>query len=166
MQHLNIFTQISSPKISDKITKKSLIGHKIRAIIVKAKNLSKKQQKTDIFSIEDSPDIQPEGFSCKNSDTNNCCCQKTLFCQVDFQTQKSILEEIIESRGHICDFYPKFYCELNLLNSIGELQNCVTVGLPGQSGQWLWSRMSKNVLMVFHLSKFIGMIILFPILGN
>ena len=106
------------------------------------------------------------GFSCKNSDTNNCCCRKTLFCQVDFQTQKSKLKEIIESRGHICDFYPKFHCELNLLNSIGELQNCVTVGLPGWSGQWLWSRMSKNVLMVFHLSKFIGMIILFPILGN
>ena len=166
MQHLGIFTQIPGPKISNKITKKSPMGRKTRAAIARAKNLSKKQQKTDIFSIEDSPDTQPEGFSCKNSDTNNCCCQKTLFCQVDFQTQKSKLKEIIESCGHICDFYPKFYCELNLLNSIGELQNCVTVGLPGWSGQWLWSRMSKNVLMVFHLSKFVCMIILFPILGN
>ena len=80
MQHLGIFTQIPGLKISDKITKKSLIGHKIRATIVRAKNLSKKQQKTNIFLIEDSSDTQPEGFSCKNSDTNNCCYQKTLFC--------------------------------------------------------------------------------------
>ena len=60
MQHLGIFTQIPGPKISDKITKKSPIGHKTRAAITRAKNLSKKQQKTDIFSIEDSPDTQPE----------------------------------------------------------------------------------------------------------
>ena len=84
MQHLNIFTQIPSPKISDKITKKSPMGHKTRATIARAKNLSKKQQKTNIFLIEDSPDTQPEGFSYKNSDTNNCCYQKTLFCQVNF----------------------------------------------------------------------------------
>ena len=35
--------------------------------------------------------------------------------QFHFQTQKSKLKEIIESRGHICDFYPKFHCELNFI---------------------------------------------------
>ena len=29
--------------------------------------------------------------------------------------QKSELEELITARGHICDFYPKFHCELNFI---------------------------------------------------
>ena len=31
----------------------------------------------------------------------------------DFASQKSIVEELIESKGHICLFFPKFHCELN-----------------------------------------------------
>ena len=31
----------------------------------------------------------------------------------DFQSQKSRIHEVIESRGHICLFLPKFHCELN-----------------------------------------------------
>ena len=30
-------------------------------------------------------------------------------------TQKSRLEEFVTSRGHICDFYPKYHCELNFI---------------------------------------------------
>ena len=30
-------------------------------------------------------------------------------------SQKSHLEELITSRGHICDFYPKYHCELNFI---------------------------------------------------
>ena len=30
----------------------------------------------------------------------------------DFASQKSIVEELIESKGHIC-LFPKFHCELN-----------------------------------------------------
>jgi len=33
----------------------------------------------------------------------------------DFCSQKSHLEEYITSRGHICDFYPKYHCELNFI---------------------------------------------------
>ncbi|KIJ42812.1 hypothetical protein M422DRAFT_170684, partial [Sphaerobolus stellatus SS14] len=38
-----------------------------------------------------------------------------LFTQPDFCAQKSQLEEYITSRSHICDFYPKFHCELNFI---------------------------------------------------
>jgi len=30
-------------------------------------------------------------------------------------SQKSQLQELVESCGHICDFYPKYYCELNFI---------------------------------------------------
>ena len=29
--------------------------------------------------------------------------------------QKSHLKELITSRGHICDFYPKYHCKLNFI---------------------------------------------------
>jgi hypothetical protein len=45
----------------------------------------------------------------------DCCCRRVLFLQPDFIAQKSQLEELIESRGHICDFYPKYHCELNFI---------------------------------------------------
>ena len=128
------------------------MGCKTRAAIARAKNLSKKQQKTDIFSIEDSPDTQPEGFSCKNSDTNNCCCQKTLFCQVDFQTQKSKLKEIIESCSHIYDFYPKFYCKLNFIEQYqgaAKLCYCETVRIVGlMVMEWNVKKCLNNILLI------------------
>lgn len=57
---------------------------------------------------------QCPGFKCEAGATN-CCCRRTLFNQPDFMNQKSALEELIESRGHICDFYPKYHCELNFI---------------------------------------------------
>ena len=56
---------------------------------------------------------QCEGFKCNGHTA--CCCRRLLFTQPDFQSQKSQLEEYITSRGHICDFYPKFHCELNFI---------------------------------------------------
>src|SRR5271155_3390864 len=38
----------------------------------------------------------------------DCCCCRILFTQPDFVVQKSHLEELITSRGYICDFYPKY----------------------------------------------------------
>jgi hypothetical protein len=38
-----------------------------------------------------------------------------MFSQPDFVAQKSHLEEYVTSRGHICDFYLKFHCELNFI---------------------------------------------------
>jgi len=45
----------------------------------------------------------------------SCCCRHLLFTQPDFASQKALLEEHIESRGHLCDYYPKYHCELNFI---------------------------------------------------
>jgi hypothetical protein len=57
---------------------------------------------------------QCEGFKCEPG-KKDCCCRRLLFTQPDFMNQKSHLEELITSRGHICDFYPKYHCELNFI---------------------------------------------------
>jgi hypothetical protein len=54
------------------------------------------------------------GFRCPEGRTD-CCCRRLLFNQPDFVFQKSQLEELVESCGHICDFYPKYHCELNFI---------------------------------------------------
>jgi hypothetical protein len=48
-------------------------------------------------------------------DRVDCCCRCILYFQPDFVAQKSQLEELIEIRGHICDFYPKYQGELNFI---------------------------------------------------
>ena len=57
---------------------------------------------------------QCEGFKCVPGH-RDCCCRRLLFTQPDFTSQKSQLEEYIMARGHICNFYPKFHCELNFI---------------------------------------------------
>ncbi|KAF8583559.1 hypothetical protein K439DRAFT_1647177 [Ramaria rubella] len=57
---------------------------------------------------------QCDRFKCE-PDHLDCCCQWLLFTQQNFCSQKSQLEEYITSCGHICDFYPKFHCELNFI---------------------------------------------------
>ena len=36
----------------------------------------------------------------------------------DFDRQKTILEDYIEHRGHVCTFYPKFHCELSPIERV------------------------------------------------
>ena len=57
---------------------------------------------------------QCEGFRCLPG-AKSCCCRRVLYCQPDFCSQTSHLAEYVQSRGHICDFYPKFHCELNFI---------------------------------------------------
>jgi hypothetical protein len=57
---------------------------------------------------------QCPGFRCA-PDSTDCCCRRILFSQPDFVSQKSQLQELVESRGHLCDFYPKYHCELNFI---------------------------------------------------
>jgi len=45
----------------------------------------------------------------------NCCCRRILFTQPDFTSQRLQLQEFIKSRGHLCDYYLKYHCELNFI---------------------------------------------------
>ncbi len=45
----------------------------------------------------------------------DCCERWIISLQPDFLAQKSALVEIIENAGHVCIFFPKFYCELNFI---------------------------------------------------
>ena len=58
--------------------------------------------------------MQCPGFRCE-AGAQHCCCCHVSFTQPDFYAQKSELEEHITLRGHICDFYPKFHCELRFI---------------------------------------------------
>jgi len=53
-------------------------------------------------------------FKCAKGATDCCCCH-ILFNQPDFTCVKSHLEEVITAHGNLCDFYPKFHCELNYI---------------------------------------------------
>jgi hypothetical protein len=57
---------------------------------------------------------QCQNFHCPPGRTD-CCCRRLLFSQPDFVNHRSQLQELIESRGHLCDFYPKYHCELNFI---------------------------------------------------
>ena len=57
---------------------------------------------------------QCPGFHCPPGHAD-CCCQCILFLQPDFMSQKPQLQELIESCGHLCKFYPKYHCELNFI---------------------------------------------------
>ena len=58
--------------------------------------------------------VQCQNFCCPSEQTD-CCCRQLLFSQPDFVNQKSQLQELIELRRHLCDFYPKYHCELNFI---------------------------------------------------
>ena len=45
----------------------------------------------------------------------SCCCHHILYTQLNFASQKPMLQEFIESCGHLCDYYPKYHCELNFI---------------------------------------------------
>lgn len=65
---------------------------------------------------EAGPDLlaQCAAFKCPPGRVD-CCCWRILYSQPDFTAQCSQLEELIQSRNHLCDFYPKYHCELNYI---------------------------------------------------
>lgn len=44
---------------------------------------------------------------------NGCCARHLLSQQPDFLAQKGRVQEVVEAKGHMVLFYPKFHCELN-----------------------------------------------------
>ena len=95
---------------------------------------------------------QCEGFKCVPGKTD-CCCHRLLFTQPDFVKQKSHLEEFINSRGHICDFYPKYHCELNFIEQYWGAAKYRYRSTPKTSDI---DEMEKNVIARSHNSKFSG----------
>ena len=82
------------------------------------------------------------GFKCP-PDGENCCCCSTLFNQPDFVSQKSQLQELIERCDHLCDFYPKYHCELNFIEQYwGAAKLCFHTAGQGATIQ----EMKKKVL--------------------
>ena len=117
------------------------------------------------FPGYDSLKAQCEGFKCVVGQ-KDCCCHHVLFNQPDFCAQKSHLEEYITLRGHICDFYPKYHCELNLLSSIGVLQSTFTTHQPKLQTLMPWNKMSFHALMMFHWFKFKGELAFYSFLSH
>lgn len=54
------------------------------------------------------------GVKCKSYATD-CCAKQILDLQPNFKEQTSLVQEVIESAGHLCIFLPKFHCELNFI---------------------------------------------------
>ena len=70
-----------------------------------------------LFQLQDNG--KPLNGECKDfkctEGAMDCCCRHIIFNQPDFACVKSHLEEVITAHGHLCDFYPKFHCELNYI---------------------------------------------------
>lgn len=45
--------------------------------------------------------------------SKSCCWSKILGDQSDFANERNQLQQIIEGRGHVCVFLPKYHCECN-----------------------------------------------------
>jgi hypothetical protein len=49
----------------------------------------------------------------RHSSITDCCLDRILSLESDFSNEKSALRDLVENRGHMCLFLPKFHCELN-----------------------------------------------------
>ena len=72
-----------------------------------------------------------------------CCCRRLLFNQPDFIAQKSQLEELVIQQGNICDFYPMFHPELNVIEQYWGLLKHLYRLTPSTHST---NSMEKNVL--------------------
>ena len=53
-----------------------------------------------------------------------CCCKQILKLQPD--SQKSLVQEVIEDASHLCIFLPKYHCKLNFIEFFGELSKSIS----------------------------------------
>jgi hypothetical protein len=58
--------------------------------------------------------VECTGLKCPSGPATCCYCH-LLYTQSDFTLQKPLLQEYIELCGHLCDYYPKYHCELNFI---------------------------------------------------
>ena len=70
------------------------------------------EQQGDIPSPED---IKLEAEVPPTIEDEWCCMYRVLSLQEDFQSEKPIIQSMIEEAGHVCLFLPRFHCELNAI---------------------------------------------------
>jgi hypothetical protein len=75
--------------------------------------MEKKSATSKMFKING----ECKGFKCPQG-SKTCCLRRILFTQPDFESVKSVLEEVCEARGYEVIFYPKFHCELNFIEQV------------------------------------------------
>ncbi len=91
---------------------------------------------------------------------HTCCLRALAASQPDFKSQKSRLEELIHSRGHLCIFSPKFhpelshieyrwgalkrYCRANCGYSIRALRKTIPRGLDSISNKFTWETWART----------------------
>ena len=68
-------------------------------------------KKTCKLCKSDNPDVD-DRF---NMNRKDCCVDRIIELQPDFQAQVSVLEELVIKKGHQCIFLPKYHCELNFI---------------------------------------------------
>ncbi|KAF7332403.1 DDE family endonuclease [Mycena kentingensis (nom. inval.)] len=61
---------------------------------------------------------EAEEFHDDDKRPTTCCMQRLLSVQDDFKAEKPLLQLLIEKRGHICLFLPRFHCELNPIEMV------------------------------------------------
>lgn len=54
----------------------------------------------------------------KDPNVLDCCLTRILSMEPDFLAERSALEELFLKRGHLCQFLPKFHCELNPIEMV------------------------------------------------
>ena len=47
----------------------------------------------------------------------------------NFQNEKTIVEHYLNGRGHIVVFVPKFHCELNPIERVGDKRKCTAASI-------------------------------------
>jgi hypothetical protein len=52
------------------------------------------------------------------ADNEWCCMYQVLSLQEDFQSEKPLIQSVIEQAGHVCLFLPQFHCELNAIEML------------------------------------------------
>ena len=79
------------------------------------------------ITYSEQPDIEPK--------SDWCCMHQVLTLQEDFANKTPMIQKYVESRGHICLFYPKFHCELNPMEMVwGFAKYCALFTLLYASG--------------------------------
>ena len=68
----------------------------------------------------------------------------------DFKEQQSRIAEVIQSRGHLCMFLPKFYCELNWI----ELYWCLAKWHTRGRSRMTWKGLKEAIWQAFGVIPF------------